>query len=120
MALEKQLRAFTRKAIGLNKQNYWERLKSFKMYSNQQRNERYKVIYIWKSLQGLVPSLPVDLKDFCGTAATFKIKLDKFLTHYPDNPQTEDLTPGATNWEGGPSNCLIDWIRKLGLPPVEV
>ena len=165
MALEKPLRAFTRKALGLSNQNYWESLQSFKMYSNQRRNERYKVIYIWKSLQGLVPSLglelresgtrlgplididrlsgscavrslqscgirnfgarlfnslPVELKYFNGTAATFKMKLDKFLSNYPDNPQTEDLTPDATDWEGGPSNCLIDWIRKMGLPPEEV
>ena len=127
--------------------------------------KRYKLIYIWESLQGLVPSLgldlkesgtrlgprietdmltgscwlrslqscglrnfgarlfnvlPVDLKMFKGTAATFKAKLDKFLSFYPDNPQTEDLTPGAIDWEGGPSNCLIDWIRKVGLPPIEV
>ena len=66
----------------------------------------------------LFNALPVELKTFNGTAMTFKIKLDKFLSHYPDNPQTEDLTPGATDWEGGPSNCLIDWIRKLGLPPL--
>ena len=162
IALEKPLRAFTRKAWGLNNQDYWDRLKSFGLYSNQRRNKRYKIIYIWKSLQGLVPTLglglresgtrlgplididkpkgscairclhrysirnfgsrlfnalPVELKTFSGTALTFKAKLDKFLSYYPDNPQTEDLTPGTNDWEGRPSNSLIDWTRKLGLPP---
>ena len=165
IALEKPLRAFTRKAVGLYNQNYWERLESFRLYSNQRRNERYKIIYIWKSMHGLVPTLglrlresgtrlgplvdidkpigscatkslhrcsirnfgsrlfnalPVELKTFDGTAATFKSKLDEFLSYFPDNPQTEDLTPDAIDWEGEPSNSLIDWIRKLGLPPVEV
>ena len=68
----------------------------------------------------LFNALPVELKTFDGTAMTFKSKLDEFLSYYPDNPQTEDLTPDAIDWEGEPSNSLIDWIRKLGLPPVEV
>ena len=54
---EAPLRAFTRKAWGSHGLNYWERLRLFRLNSNQRRMERYRVIYIWKSLYGYVPSL---------------------------------------------------------------
>ena len=47
----------TKAAWGLKYSNYWDRLKSFKLYSNERRMERYLCIYIWKSLNGHVPSL---------------------------------------------------------------
>ena len=34
---------------------YWERLKKLKMNSQQRRLERYKIIYVWKTLEKLVP-----------------------------------------------------------------
>ena len=34
-----------------------EQIKAFKVYSNERRMERYLCIYIWKSLNGMVPSL---------------------------------------------------------------
>ena len=37
--------------------NYWERLKAFNLSSIQRRVERYRIIYSWKSLNGLAPSL---------------------------------------------------------------
>ena len=61
--MESPLRAFTRKGNHMSNLNYWERLKSFKLYSQKRRNERYKVIYIWKSLNGLVPSLGLSLNE---------------------------------------------------------
>ena len=57
LKIENTQRAFTAKINGLKHLNYWDRLKIFKLYSIQRRNERYKVLYIWKSLHGLVPSL---------------------------------------------------------------
>ena len=36
--------------------NYWERLRSLKMYSQQRQLERYRMIYTWKILEGLVPN----------------------------------------------------------------
>ena len=55
--MEGLLRAFTKKATDLYDCNYWQRLKLFKLYSNQRRNEHYKILYIWKSLHNLIPSL---------------------------------------------------------------
>ena len=36
--------------------NYCERIKALEMYSQQRRMERYRVIYSWKILEGLVPN----------------------------------------------------------------
>ena len=36
---------------------YLERLKKLKMNSQQRRSERYKIIYVWKTLEKLVPDV---------------------------------------------------------------
>ena len=36
--------------------DYWECLKKMKIYSLQRRRERYRIIYIWKILEGMVPN----------------------------------------------------------------
>ena len=41
---------------------YWDRLKTFKLLSAQRRVERYRIIYTWKSLNGLAPSLGIKWK----------------------------------------------------------
>ena len=55
--MEGPLCAFTRRGYDMYDKSYWDRLKIFKLYSIQRRNDRYKVLYTWKSLNGLVPSL---------------------------------------------------------------
>ena len=60
--LESPLREFTRRARGLQNVCYWDRLKTFKLQSAQRRVERYRIIYTWKSLNGLAPSLGLKWK----------------------------------------------------------
>ena len=55
LAQEGPLRTFSRKVRGLESKNYWQRLKSLGLQSTQRRNERYKILYTWKSLKGIVP-----------------------------------------------------------------
>ena len=57
---EEPLRFFTRKAWGLRGKNYWERLEAFNLSSNIRRMERYRIMYVWKSLNGLAPSLGLE------------------------------------------------------------
>ena len=38
-------------------ESYWDRLNFFELNSTQRRVERYRLIYTWKSLNGLAPSL---------------------------------------------------------------
>ena len=54
--IEDLQRWFTRKIPEVRNLNYWQRLKSLKMYSQQRRMERYRIIYTWKILEGLVPN----------------------------------------------------------------
>ena len=39
---------------GNENKDYWERLEEFNLYSIQRRFERYRIIYVWKILHGLV------------------------------------------------------------------
>ena len=56
-AQEGLLKAYTKKISGCSNQNYWQRLKILKMLSSERRAERYKIMYIWKIINGLVPNL---------------------------------------------------------------
>ena len=56
--IEEIQQSFTRKIRGDCKQDYWQRLKQYNLYSLQRRRERYRIIYTWKILEGIVPNLP--------------------------------------------------------------
>ena len=55
--IEEIQKAFTRKIRYNTKRDYWERLKHYHLYSLQRRRERYRIIYVWKILEGVVPNL---------------------------------------------------------------
>lgn len=57
MKLEALQRTFTSRIWGLQTLNYWERLTELGLYSLQRRRERYLIIYVWKTLEGLVPNV---------------------------------------------------------------
>ena len=52
--LECIARQFTSQVTGLEDQDYWERLQSLHLYSQERRRERYRILFIWKVLQGYV------------------------------------------------------------------
>ena len=56
--LENILRSFTRKVDHLHDLSYCDRLKEMKLSSIQRRHERYKILYIYKIKEHLVPNLP--------------------------------------------------------------
>ena len=49
--------SFIRKIYCHTESDYWKRLKAMKLYSLQRRRERYRIIYTWKVLEGLVPNV---------------------------------------------------------------
>ena len=59
--LIKQLEAiqwsFLRKFAGSSGNDYWECLKNMNMYSLERRRERYRIIYVWKVLENMVPNI---------------------------------------------------------------
>ena len=55
-SLEDVQRMFTRRVIGCQQLNYWERLTKLKLMSLQRRRERYCIIHVWKMLHGMAPN----------------------------------------------------------------
>ena len=58
--IEDVQRCFTRKIPIHGRKCYWERLRSLRLYSLERRRERYKIIYVWKMLENLVPNLSTE------------------------------------------------------------
>ena len=54
--IERLLKSWTSRTPALRNLTYWERLKQLRMYSEQRRLERYRILYSWKVLEGLVPN----------------------------------------------------------------
>ena len=52
--LESIARQFTAQIVGLDDLDYWDRLQALRLYSQERRRERYRIIFIWKTLQGYV------------------------------------------------------------------
>ena len=61
--IERLFKNFTSKIPGLKNLSYWERLKEIKLNSMQRRFERYKIIYMWKIRQCLVPNCGVNFTE---------------------------------------------------------
>ena len=90
------------------KKNYWERLKIFKLYSNQRRNERYKILYIWKSLYNMVPSLDLKWSETCSKRVGPKLEVDRI---YEPNEMVKNLKRDSLKNFG---------VRLFNMLPVEV
>ena len=58
--IENLQRIYTRKIPDLKNLNYWQRLQELKMLSQERRAERYKALYIWKILEGIVPNCGIE------------------------------------------------------------
>ena len=60
--------------------------------------------------------LPYDIKNWSGSADTFKSMIDDYLEKIPDQPATTNLYPAPVNRTNcGQSNSLYDWIFHLKL-----
>ncbi len=67
LAQETPLRAFSKRFRGFHGLHYWDRLSSACLLSTERRQERYKIIYAWKALQGLVPDCGIKVATAPGT-----------------------------------------------------
>ena len=63
-SLERLFYNFTSKIPDIRNIDYWSRLKVLKMYSQERRMERYRILYMWKILKGLVPNCGVQLSPY--------------------------------------------------------
>ena len=55
-SLEMAQKSFLKKSVQLYQFSYWDILKLVGLYSIQRRHERYRIIYLWCILEGLVPN----------------------------------------------------------------
>ena len=81
-----------RKIAGIRNMNYWQTLHELKIYSLERRRERYRIIYMWKILEGLVPNInKKGVQSFenhrqgrkCITPTLNKTKDQSFTSHAP-------------------------------------
>ena len=93
---EKPLKTFTKLAPECKNMNYWERLDRFKLLSSERRMERYRVTYIWKSLNGIVPSLGLEWIN-SGSRKGWHIKYPKIIA--PEG-RYRTLHRNSIHWEG--------------------
>ena len=63
--LEAVQRNYTHNTENMQLHNYWERLALMKLNSVQRRQERYRIIYIFKILQNLVPNPGIKFDTNC-------------------------------------------------------
>ena len=54
-----KIETFTKRIPQVKDENYWMRLCSLKINSQQRRLEKYRIIYTWKALEGIVPECGV-------------------------------------------------------------
>ena len=54
--IEGLLKTYTQGISGLENLDYWARLKEIRLSSIQRRMERYRILYIWKVINGKVPN----------------------------------------------------------------
>ena len=55
--LEQVQKSFFRKIKGMEQLSYWEQLQSLSTYSLERRRERYRMIYVWRIIEGQVPNI---------------------------------------------------------------
>ena len=106
---EKPLRMLTRRMKGLHGMNYWERLSHMKLQSSERRSERYKILYLWKTLHGMAPSLGVQFNSDLGSRSGVTLKIP------PKSGSKESVQTLKDRFftTFGPKlfNSLPDWVR---------
>ena len=79
--------------LGCKNLHYWERLTKFRLYSNQRRIERYKICYIWKSLNGAVPNIGLNWQERDHSKLTYP-------RTFGSKGRARTLQKYSLNWEG--------------------
>ena len=60
-AIEKLFYNYTAKIPEVQEMDYWTRLDYLKMYSQERRMERYRILYVWKILEGYAPNCGIEV-----------------------------------------------------------
>ena len=58
--IESLFRYFSHQIKSISELNYWDRLSALKLYSQERRMERYRIIYVWKIIEGIAPNVGIE------------------------------------------------------------
>ena len=89
--------------------NYWERLEAFNLSSIQRRVERYRILYTWKSLNGLAPSLGLKWNSRVATGRNGRVL---------EVPKVTGVTPGVKSLRRDTIQC--EGVKLLNAIPCEI
>ena len=117
--LEGVLHSYLRKVSGLERLDYWEQLKTIKMYSQQRRRERYICIYTWKVLENIVPNFGIE-STYSGRrgrncvvplvrTASSRIKTIRFTSMGVNGPRLFNHLPQSLRDMSG---CSVDTFKR--------
>ena len=124
--LEGILRNFSKNVESIQHLDYQDRLASMNLSSIQRRHERYKIIYIYKIKEGLVPNLPNDpldpgksysLKFTYNPRRGFRCSIPSPVLYHnkAELPRRSSFSHSSSNlW-----NCLPRCINSISNVPVE-
>ena len=112
--IEKILKDYTGRIPEVRHLTYWERLKALKMNSLQRRFERYKILYVWKILDGRVPEANVN-------QAPTNDRMGR-LCLIPSLKQKERKKRESSFQVTGPRlfNSLPKYLREIKNCPIEI
>ena len=114
--LEVIQQSFIRKINNVNSKNYWERLAELKLYSLERRRERYRIIYVWKILEKLVPN--ISDQENCGIKKLWSDRLGRSCALPSINSKTpaslQSTLRGSLSFHGVQLfNILPRYIRNM-------
>ena len=112
--IESLQQTFTKKIPEVYHLNYWNRLQHLKMYSQERRMERYRILYAWKIMEGISPN--------CGLSVTNSDRRGRQLVIPPakSNGKVSSLREASFQVHGPRLfNALPKSIRNLTKVPVD-
>ena len=80
LKIEKLQKDFLNRIPALKGMNYWQKLELLKMTSIQRRQERYRIMYTWKILEGLAPNCGIQTSTLGDQRQGRKCKIPKIKT----------------------------------------
>ena len=111
--LEGIQRAYTKQIRDMTDLSYWDRLKELGLCSQQQRKDRYWVIYMWKILEGQVPNpAPLALQPYTTEKTGRKCLRQSLPIWAPEKIRT--LLASSLTYEGPKTfNALPKEVRSI-------
>ena len=80
---------FTKRGKVVYKLNYCKHLEVFRLSSIERRTERYKISYIWKSVNNLVPSLGMNWKEMALVRGGKMVEIPKIMAKLESTKTTK-------------------------------